>query len=73
MGGLQAHTQGEVEGDLTRGVSRPTPRGVCSRGVCSRGGVSGPRGVCGDPPGWLLLQAVSILLECILVLDVNYL
>ena len=49
MGGLQAHTQGEVEGDLARGVSRPTPKGKVEgdlargvsrptpRGVCSRG------------------------------------
>ena len=29
----------------------------------------GPGGECGDPPGWLLLRAVRILLECILVLD----
>ena len=48
--------------------------GACSRGsACSRGcllqggacswGVPG-----GEPPGWLLLQTVHILLECILVL-----
>ena len=27
LAGFQAHTQREVEGDLARGVSRPTPRG----------------------------------------------
>ena len=27
LAGFQAHTQGEVEGDLVRGVSRPTPKG----------------------------------------------
>ena len=32
-------------------------------------GVPGPGGVPGgDPPGWLLLRAVRILLECILVI-----
>ena len=53
LGGLQAHTQGEVEGSvLGRGVSRPTPRGV-SRPTPSGGGVSRPtpRGIpaCTDP------------------------
>ena len=59
-------------------------RRVCSRGVCSRGeggwvcsgksvfapgGVSAPRGGgVESPPGRLLLRAVSILLECILVI-----
>ena len=52
-------------------------------GVClATGGVSGPGGVSGlgvsgpgrgrcarwRPPGWLLLRAVRILLECILVM-----
>ena len=63
--------KGEVEGDLARGgVSRLTPRGrglllggAWSTGVCSwRGGVEP------SPLGRLLLQAVRILLECILVL-----
>ena len=39
----------------------PAPRGVSARGVPARGGSGG------DPPGWLLLWAVCILLECILV------
>ena len=44
------------------GVSAPGE--VCSWGVWYREGVPG-----GNPPGWLLLWAVRILLECILVLD----
>ena len=69
--------RGEVEGDLARGVSRPTPGGgwllqggllweVCSQGGCllQRGLL--PRG-CGDQTWWLLLQAVRILFESILV------
>ena len=35
------------------------------------GGCLLPGGAGGDPPGWLLLHAVRILLECILVIDVN--
>ena len=44
------------------------PGGVCSWGVGS-GCVCLVQGVVpgGDPPGWLLLWAVRILLECILV------
>ena len=52
--------------------------GVPGPGVCllpgggvpgPLGGTPGPGGVLGgDPPGWLLLRAVRILLECILVL-----
>ena len=72
LAGFQAHTQGgslgewhlargvsrptpsrEVEGDLAGGVSRPTPGGSAPGGDA--------------PPGWLLLRAVCILLECILV------
>ena len=49
-------------GSAPRGV--PGPEGVC----LLLGGVY-PQGVPGeDPPGWLLLWAVRILLECILVL-----
>ena len=75
---VQAHTQGGSWGGsgwgvcLLQGVS--DPRGVYSRGhACSQGGVCSwgfcPGGGCGDPPPpWrLLLQAVRILLECILV------
>ena len=59
-------------GSASRGVSAP---GVSAPGGClllER--VSGPEGVWsrgdvpgGDPPGWPLLWAVCILLECILV------
>ena len=34
LAGFQAHTQGEVEGDLARGVSRPTPRVVLQAHTC---------------------------------------
>ena len=51
-GGLQAHTQGEVEGDLARGVSRPTPKGDVE-GDLARGRASRPtpRGVSRPTPG----------------------
>ena len=46
-------------------------------GMPGPGGVPGPRGggwswgvPDGDPPGWLLLRAVRILLECILVVGI---
>ena len=55
--GLQTHTKGEIERGLLPGRG-----GACSKGVAYSWG-----GVCGDPPGWLLLRAVRILLECILV------
>ena len=45
---------------MLEGVSTPGD-------VCSQGAVSTPGGPGGDPPGRLLLQAVRILLECILV------
>ena len=45
---------------FTGGV--PGRRGAWSGGVPGPGGVPG-----GDPPEWLLLRAVRILLECILV------
>ena len=48
-------SRGELPGP--RGV--PGPRGCGSRGCLVPGG--------GDPPRWLLLRAVRILLECILV------
>ena len=40
----------------------PAPGGCLLLGGCLLPGVPG-----GDPPGWLLLRAVRILLECILV------
>ena len=40
------------------GPGGPAPGGACSRG-----------GAWWRPPGWLLLLAVHILLECILVLN----
>ena len=54
---------GGVEGSDWR-VSRPTLRGV-SRPTSGGGGCPGPGP--GGPRKWLLLQAVRILLECILV------
>ena len=42
------------------------PGGGPGLGVSGLGGVPG-LGDGGDPPRWLLLQAVRILLECILV------
>ena len=50
----------------------PGPGGSAPRRVPAHRGsaprVPGPGGVPGgDPPGWLLLRAVRILLECILV------
>ena len=51
---------GGVEGSGGGGVSRPTPRG--GRGPAPRGA--------GDPPRWLLLRVVRILLECILVFKI---
>ena len=49
-----------------------SPGGASSRGVfppggASLGGGASSWGAGGDPPGWLLLRAVRILLECILV------
>ena len=64
--------------DSVNGGGVPAPGGgACSvgsglGGVWSWGG-SGPRGVPGgDPPGWPLLRAVRILLECILVRKINF-
>ena len=60
--------KGEVEGDLTRGylLQRvPALGGVCCRGMPAPVGLPALGG-CGDPPWWLLLRAVHILLECIL-------
>ena len=66
-GGVSRPTpKGEVEGDLAGGVSRPTPRGR----VPALGGCLVPGWWCGDPPRWLLLRAVRILLECILVVSI---
>ena len=72
MGGgcLQAHTQrGRLRGLAGRGVSRPTPRGKVEG---SGRGVMYPSMHSADTPPHtcsrrLLLQAVCILLECILV------
>ena len=53
-------------GCLVRG-ELSAPRGVPGPGELSApGGVPG-----GDPPGWLMLQAVRILLECILVFSMS--
>ena len=52
-----AWSRGFYSGGAAPGGRVPAPGGVCSKG-----GVPG-----GDPPGWLLLRAVHILLECILV------
>ena len=55
----------------------PAPKGgACSQGGCLLlGGVPAPGGVPGGdpPPGPLLLQAVHILLECILIICVSIL
>ena len=76
-GCFQAHTQGEVEGDLARGVSRPTPKGE-AEGIWPEG-VSRPTpgGVYhsmhwGRPPDSQCCWQYSILLECILVESVIY-
>ena len=56
---------------LSTGEGCLLPGGVWSQGSLVLGG-SGPRGVPdGDPPQWLLLRAVHILLECILVLKID--
>ena len=53
----------------------PGPEGVPGLGGAYSGGVPGPGvcawsgGVCVETPQWLLLQAVRILLECILFTD----
>ena len=59
---------------LSTGGGVPAPggwRGAWSGGSALGGGVPGPGGhlLPGDGPGWLLRQAVRILLECILVLE----
>ena len=55
-GSLQAHTQGEVEGDLGRGLQAHTWESIPA---CTEA----------DPPRWLLWM-VCILLECILVYNI---
>ena len=58
-----------VLGVLLPGEGVPGPGGCLVLGDLPPGGVPGPRGVPGgDPPGWLLLRVVHILLECILVI-----
>ena len=64
LAGFQAHTLGGSRG-VWPGGSRPTPKGEVAPGGCLvlGGGVG-----CGAHPlGQLLLQAVHILLDCILV------
>ena len=65
LAGFQAHTQGGSWRGISPGrcllLGVPAPGGACSRG-----GVETP------PPWRLLLQAVRILLECILVNGWNY-
>ena len=67
-----------VKNSVHRGRVLP-PGGTSSRGCFLKGGASSwgllppggafSRGVpAGDPPGWLLLRPVRILLECILVI-----
>ena len=41
LAGFQAHAQGEVEGDLARGVSKPTPKGEVEWNLAG-GGSPGP-------------------------------
>ena len=64
LAGFQAHTQ---RGSLRGSWGAWSWRGLLPGEVCSQGGTWswGVRG--GDPPGWLLLRVVRILLECILV------
>ena len=69
------HPRGKFRGIWSGLSPRSHPGGVCFRGGGSLlpggacfWGVPGPwGGVCGDPPGHLLLRAVRILLEYILV------
>ena len=77
LAGFQAHTQGGAWGIWPGGLSRSTPMGV-SRPTPGKVSRPTPRGVVypsmhwGRPPAWwLLLQAVCILLECILVSHVE--
>ena len=76
LAGFQAHTQVGSWGESGQGgLQAHTQRGTCSGGgACSRGGPVPGGGLlqgcllqCGNPPWQLLLQAVHILLECILV------
>ena len=48
--GFQAHTQGEVEGDLARGVSRPTPKGEVEGDLARWVSRPTPRGVSRPTP-----------------------
>ena len=54
------------KGEVCSGGGVPG-RGSALGGVWSWGGVWSQGVPGGDPPGWLLLRAVRILLECILV------
>ena len=65
------HPRGKLRG-LAWGVSRPTPGGLQAHtwGGLHTQGVCIPACTEADIPQWLLLQAVCILLECILVLPI---
>ena len=60
------HPGGKFRGIWPEGSPDPHPRGEL-KGFCSRGSACFRGEGGGDPPGWLLLRVVRILLECILV------
>ena len=72
---VQAHTQGGSWGGSGWGCAclggcllwGCLLWGVSAPGVSALGGAWSRGEGCGDPPWWLLLRAVRILLECILV------
>ena len=69
----RSRPKGEVERDLAGGGGACSGGCLLQGGVCSRGvpALEGCllQGVCGDPPWWLLLRAICILLEWILVFN----